>query len=689
MRGRGAEFETVLSLLDGTQQGQGRVLLVEGEPGTGKSLLLARAGEEAGRRGFRVLAAAAGELSPAPSLDGLDELVSAGPVLVTVDNVQWADLATTQALRSMPRRLASSPLSWILAVGTSSAAGPAELLFGLLESDGAARISLGPLDLQAQVALIGDVLGAVPDQTLIELAADAAGNPLVLAEAFRGVRDETAIVVRDGRASLARGQVSSAQVTSRIETLARGRLRGLSAHTRRFVAAASVLGGSFRLEDVGEMLGESPGALLGALDEALSAYLLVVRGDDLAFRHEFVRQAVARMLAEPVQRALHWEYGRMLLARGGSAAAAAYHLLRVARPGDPEALAGLDCAVAEIAPFAPQAAAGLATGALALTFPSDPGRSVRTAAAARALTAAGQWEEAETLVRSALAVLPPAREAAAMRCALASLLVLTGRATEAMTEAQTVLTNSGVPEDLRDQATGALISWRGPSWPSRAPSAVSCWWPRWSRSPWPGGTRAGRPKRSTWALRPSARRRTGPTRPRTSALTCSWPPPSSRSADSTKPPRSLLPSKWGARGRKGYPRCCAPGSPWRRANSTMRSRWPNRPRGGWGPAGASSATHSRCRSLPPSPCAVATCLRPPNTCSGCRLSATTTPPPISPMGYAWWKPRSWRPAAGRGRRWTSWPTCWPACQSTGPCCWPIRPARPGWAGSRGPPATGS
>ena len=48
MRGRGAEFETVLGLLDSTQQGQGQVLLVEGEPGTGKSLLLARADEEAG-----------------------------------------------------------------------------------------------------------------------------------------------------------------------------------------------------------------------------------------------------------------------------------------------------------------------------------------------------------------------------------------------------------------------------------------------------------------------------------------------------------------------------------------------------------------------------------------------------------------------------------------------------------------
>jgi AAA ATPase domain len=310
MRGRGAEFETVLGLLDGTQQGQGRVLLVGGEPGTGKSLLLARVGEEAGRRGFRVVAAAAGELSPAPLLDGL---VSAGPVLVTVDNVQWADLATTQALRSMSRLLASYPLSWILAVGTSPDAGPGELLFGLLESDGAARISFGPLDHEAQVALIGDVLGAVPDQTLIELAADAAGNPLVLAEAFRGLRDEDAIVVRDGHASLAPrpGEQRPGDEPDRDPGPgpAQGTLR-----SRQAVRGDGVdPRGSFRLEDVGEMLSESPGALLAAPDEALSAYLLVVRADGLVFQHEFIRQAVARMLAEPVQQALHWQYGRMLL----------------------------------------------------------------------------------------------------------------------------------------------------------------------------------------------------------------------------------------------------------------------------------------------------------------------------------------------------------------------------------------
>jgi hypothetical protein len=66
-------------------------------------------------------------------------------------------------------------------------------------------------------------------------------------------------------------------VTSRIEALARHRLKGLSVRARRFVETASILGSSSRLEDVGEMLGESPGAMLAALDEALSAYLLTGR----------------------------------------------------------------------------------------------------------------------------------------------------------------------------------------------------------------------------------------------------------------------------------------------------------------------------------------------------------------------------------------------------------------------------
>jgi DNA-binding CsgD family transcriptional regulator len=494
MRGRVEECEQVLSLVRSTKGGQGGLLLVEGDPGMGKSLLLAVARQEAERLGLALVTVAADELSqavplapllaalhagtglatfalatatdpgqpgPAPGRDVilglLEKLASAGPVLVTADDVQLADPGTLQAFMSMPRLLAAYPLSWILTMARSPHTGGAERLFDLLERDGATRIILGPLDDAAQVALAGDVLGAVPDAALTELAASASGNPLILTEAFRGLLDENAIAISAGRASLA-----SAQVPERIQTVARDRLRGLSPGARRFAETASILGKSFRLEDVAEILGESPGALLAELDEALAAHLLVATADGLAFQHEFVRRAVAYLLPEPIQQALHWQFGQLLLARGGSAVPAAEHLLSGARPGDTTALAGLDRAVAELLPFAPQAAADIATGALVLTLPSDSEWSARTATTVQALTAAGQWEAAETLVRSALAVPLPAPDSAGLLCALSWLLCLTGRAAEAMVEAQSVLANFELTPKLRDDATIALLwAWLG------------------------------------------------------------------------------------------------------------------------------------------------------------------------------------------------------------------------------------
>ena len=66
-------------------------------------------------------------------------------------------------------------------------------------------------------------------KALVELAVGASGNPFILAEAFRGLLDEEAIAVADGRASL-----TSAQVSGRIQILAADRLKGLSAPTRQF-----------------------------------------------------------------------------------------------------------------------------------------------------------------------------------------------------------------------------------------------------------------------------------------------------------------------------------------------------------------------------------------------------------------------------------------------------------------------
>src|SRR3954469_1538216 len=153
VRGRDGELASIGVQLDRVRSGVGAVLLVEGEPGMGKTRLLAEAARVARRLAFRVGAGAAEpgaevvELAPLmtalfdgsqPLLErsGLRELHALpeqrywllqdlqamleraaldGPVLILLDDQQWADSGTAAALRALPIGLADLPIAWILA----------------------------------------------------------------------------------------------------------------------------------------------------------------------------------------------------------------------------------------------------------------------------------------------------------------------------------------------------------------------------------------------------------------------------------------------------------------------------------------------------------------------------------------------------------------------------------------------
>jgi hypothetical protein len=106
----------------------------------------------------------------------LEQRAAAAPVLVCLDDLHWASPATLAALRTLPRDLKRHPVAWLLA-RSSTPHRATGYLFGQLEQDGAARLTLGPLDQDAVAAMLTDAFGAPPDQALANLACGAAGNP--------------------------------------------------------------------------------------------------------------------------------------------------------------------------------------------------------------------------------------------------------------------------------------------------------------------------------------------------------------------------------------------------------------------------------------------------------------------------------------------------------------------------------
>ncbi|GAA1264508.1 helix-turn-helix transcriptional regulator [Planotetraspora silvatica] len=465
-------------------------MLVEGQPGIGKSRLLAEAIDAAAERGFThghgatddprqlkplaPLMAALGEsiqtlltareIVPSDAVDlrlwladeiqaRLEERVAHGPLLITLDDLQWADTTTLLALRSLIPELASYPLVWILSRTTGIGDSDVDKLYEVLERDGATRILLEALSEQAVAGVITDVLGAAPGPELLALAAGAGGNPFMLIELLAGLHSEGAVEVAADHARLV-----SQRLPQRVQEIARNRLGRLHPPTRHLLQVAAVLGRSFYVNDLADMFGEPTTRLLPALEEAEAAGVVIPAADRLSFRHDLLWRAITETLTEPVRQALHWQAAEMLLKRGGSAIPAATHLMQYARPGDIYALAGLDRAVREVLPSSPQTAADIAARAVELSSPSDPGRFDRTKTAVHTLTSAGRLREAAELARAALCHTMPPGHAAHLRYQLAYVLILAGRPLEAVVEAEEMLSQQDLSDELRGLAEHVLLT---------------------------------------------------------------------------------------------------------------------------------------------------------------------------------------------------------------------------------------
>jgi DNA-binding CsgD family transcriptional regulator len=318
------ERAALSQLLDAARAGRSGVLVMRGEPGIGKTALLEHAVESAtGLRVARVagvesemeLAFAALQQLCAPMLDKLDGLpdpqrdalgvafgLTAGaapdrflvglatlsllsevaeqqPLLCVVDDAQWLDRASAQALAFVARRLLAEPVALVFATRE-----PGEEFRGLPE------LPVGGLrDSDARELLSSVVTGPLDERLRDRIVAETRGNPLALLELPRSL---PGLPTPGGVPGL----------SGRIEESFRRRLAGLPPATQRLmlVAAAEPVGEPALVWTAAEQLGIGVEAVAPAADAGLLAI-----GERVTFRHPLVRSAVYQAASPQERRAAH------------------------------------------------------------------------------------------------------------------------------------------------------------------------------------------------------------------------------------------------------------------------------------------------------------------------------------------------------------------------------------------------
>jgi DNA-binding CsgD family transcriptional regulator len=445
VRGRDSELTVLGQHLDQLLSGVGTVVMVEGGAGMGKSRLLGEAAAMARRLSIQVGSGAADpgdtvvQLSvllealfegPSPILErtalgdahaspeqrywllqDLEALLEGAalraPLLVCLDDLQWADSGTSAALRALPARLATVPIGWMIALRPGQ--GPPHLRSALdyLERDGAAKIVLGPLDQAGVAQVAADVLGAEPDSELLKMVEGAAGSPFLLVELISGLREENLVRIESGRAVLVEWRLPQ-----RVSQSMRLRLERMSDSARQVVTVAAALGRRLSLNDVAAMLNLSPSELLTPVDELIHADLLTERDGALMFGHDLTLEAVRASVPLSVRRSLDRQAASVLIAGGALPVEVATQLAESAEPGDEVAITTLFKAADALGITDPGAAADLSHRALELASRRHPLRGPLVAQTALWLHAAGRAEEAKAFADTALRqALPPGQEA--------------------------------------------------------------------------------------------------------------------------------------------------------------------------------------------------------------------------------------------------------------------------------------
>ena len=480
--GRVDELSRIEAFLDGLVEGPA-ALVLEGGSGLGKTTLWDRGVAAAVGRGWRVSSIRPAESEatlafagladlfegtldlveglPAPQLDALEvallraepvgpppdpravyaaaltvlrEAATHGPVLIAIDDVQWLDVSTAEAMAFALRRLTDEPIGWLLTVRGSASVLPLGIGRALAE-ERVGRVSIEPLTVDELAELVRARLGtSFPPAILHGMHETSGGNPFFALEIAR------ATLRGDTRAT---GQALPIPRNLR-DDLVRDRVGSLPSFVQELLLYASACARP-TVELLEAALERSP--VDASIADAVDAGILQRDGGTVAFTHPIFRSAIYAESSREHRHRVHRRLSEVM----DDGEERARHLALAADGPDEAAASALEEAAGRArARGSTAGAAELCELAERLT-PADRVADVRRlrGAAAEYRLLSGDYDAAFSLLESVVSIAPPGPDLAEALLRLGRAFVVRDderRAVDVLTQA---LREDATPADVR------------------------------------------------------------------------------------------------------------------------------------------------------------------------------------------------------------------------------------------------
>ncbi|GAA1373152.1 ATP-binding protein [Catellatospora chokoriensis] len=500
--GRQGETDRLRALARQAVAGHGVAVLVEGEPGIGKTSLLDRVAADCAGLGMRLLTGAAEDLEQQlpfsaianclgigaattdpelarvsgllrgeqaftqslaaanhdfviteAILDLFDEWFAQGPVALLLDDAQWADPQSLVVTHRLGRGIDQQPMLLVVATRSAPRAEAVDALERSLVARGGHVVELAPLPPSEVSTLAHDLLHADAGPRLRRLLATAGGNPMYVTELLAELSDEGALAERNGRVELVwnTDELAEGWVPPPLAEVILHRLACLPPGVRDVLQTAAVFGRTVDLTELSQVQGRPVAELAAVAASAVEAGVLTDTGTRLEFRQPLIREALAARVPPSARAALHRRAAQSLDAGGTGVERVAEHVM-AGEDVDERTTQWLIGVADTLTARAPELAVELLQRALPTATRRQAGRL--RLQLIRALLWRGEPAEAERLARDAVATGDDPACDGELRWLLAQTSYRRGHLRESLDVIQQALARPGLSEPERGRFHG-------------------------------------------------------------------------------------------------------------------------------------------------------------------------------------------------------------------------------------------